>query len=107
MHDALMKMLKALVAAVKKGHVKKGSHNPGLAAGAVLSHELLRHLVVAGMNCPGFNERQKVQLLGISSFGATDIHFSNYYPFWPFLALGRRIDVPEDVLRVSSSGSNS
>ena len=64
---------------------------------SVLNMELFESLVTAGLNAPGFTEQQRVK---ISEHGNFKIPFTDLSQAWPFQALGRKSDVPEDVVAV-------
>ena len=66
-----------------------------------LDKELLFQLLLAGLNAPGFSERQRWELLEAAEYRGDDIRLSPLSQWWPWEALGRRAGVPEDVIEVS------
>lgn len=52
-----------------------------------LEYKLLLDLIFAGMNCPGFSERQKANFLEISRGAGSGLTLSRFASQWPFQTL--------------------
>lgn len=61
---------------------------------------LLNELLVAGLNAPGFSERQRWQLVQAAEFAGRDVKLSPLLKWWPWEVLGRKQDSDEDVVEV-------
>ena len=64
---------------------------------------LLEELLLAGLNAPGFSERQRWELVTLADWAGDKIQMSPLCRIWPFEVLGRRAGVAEDVVEVSLS----
>ena len=84
----MKKQLQTLVSAVR------------ISASERLTTELLTALLHAGLNAPGFGEKQKWELYLIGQQGAAGIRISPLSASWPFQALGRKQNWEEDVVMV-------
>jgi hypothetical protein len=61
-----------------------------------LDQNLLRDFIFAGMNCPGFGERQKHELVTAAGLWGGGIEISPLGCFWPFDLIGRNDGVKDD-----------
>lgn len=86
-------------------HLKHAEHGSGSGI-AGLTESLLTDLLYAGLNAPGFSERQRSELLLVSEWAAVGVRVSPLAKWWPFEALGRRKGVDEDVVEVSTDPVN-
>ncbi|KAI9670802.1 MAG: hypothetical protein M1829_004691 [Trizodia sp. TS-e1964] len=87
--DAMKKMITILFENLKRSH-----------APIYLNVGLMNGLVLAGLMCPGFNERQKLELTRVAQYQGEPFGITKLAYHWPFEVLGRRADVPEDVLKL-------
>ena len=67
-------------------------HNPDL------NDDLLEELLYTCLNCPGFSERQRFELTRCSGVIGLAVRISPLAKDWPFNVLGRRPDIPEDLM---------
>ena len=65
---------------------------------ADLNEALLSELLYAGLNCPGFSERQRWELTRACGVVGGAARVSPLAKDWPFMVLGRKPNVPEDVM---------
>ena len=72
-------------------HVDSG-RNPDL------NEALLSELLFAGLNCPGFSEKQRWELTRCCGPVGLSVRISPLAMYWPFKVLGRKANVPEDVM---------
>jgi hypothetical protein len=73
------------------------THLSGRQSHPAYSQKLYTALLYAGLNTPGFTECQRVILASIQNKGPTPV-LSPFAGSWPFTALGRRAEAPEDWL---------
>lgn len=66
-----------------------------------LSTDLLWELMIAGLNAPGFSERQRWELIQAAEYQGPHIGLSPLAEWWPWEVLGRKAYVPEDLVEVS------
>ena len=66
-----------------------------------LTSELLTDLLYAGLNAPGFSEKQKWDLCQAADWGAKSVAISPLAKGWPWLVLARKPDWDDDVVMVS------
>ena len=66
----------------------------------VLNEQLLHDLLSAGLNAPGFSERQRWELYEMCDYARHHFIVSPLLQYWPFEVLGRKPRVEEDVLNV-------
>lgn len=74
--------------------LRRGVH-PNLALNLVLE------LMTAGLNASGFSERQRWELIQAADYTGPEIRLSPLAEWWPWEALGRKPNVPEDLVEVS------
>ena len=67
-------------------------HNPDL------NDDLLEELLYTCLNCPGFSERQRWEFTRCCGVIGLAVRISPLAKDWPFNVLGRKPDVPEDVM---------
>ena len=79
-----------LLAALRRGGVSK------------LNMELVVELMTAGLNAPGFSERQRWELMQAAEYHGPEIRLSPLAEWWPWEALGRKANMPEDLVEVGS-----
>jgi len=72
-----------------------------------LDDNLLRDFMFAGMNCPGFGERQKYQLLAASGRIGAGILINPLACSWPFDVVGINPGLPEINLQVRKLSNRS
>ncbi|MCJ1390316.1 hypothetical protein MMC18_003174 [Xylographa bjoerkii] len=84
--NATLKMLRALMATV----------SPTSSFG--LTSELLMDLLYAGLNAPGFSEKQKWELCQVADWAAKAVAISPLTRGWPWLVLARKPDWDDDVI---------
>lgn len=65
-----------------------------------LSTNLLWELMIAGLNAPGFSERQRWELIQAAEYQGPNVGLSPLAEWWPWEALGRKAYVPEDLVDV-------
>lgn len=66
-----------------------------------LTSRLLEELLVVGLDCPGFAENQRAELVDASTFFVGVPRFvSSFAKAWPFEILRRRTDVSEELVKV-------
>lgn len=63
--------------------------------------DLVVEVMTAGLNAPGFSERQRWELMQAAEYQGTEIRLSPLAEWWPWEALGRKANVPEDLIEVS------
>ena len=87
-------------------------HNYGLGYGSdwsghngwpVLTEVLLHDLLMAALNAPGFSEKQRWELFEISGYARSHFRVSPLLQYWPFEVLGRKPNMEEDVVEVTSN----
>lgn len=61
-----------------------------------LDHKLLMDFIFAGMNCPGFGERMKFQIVSTAGVWGTGINLSPLACFWPFDVVSRKVEFVDD-----------
>jgi hypothetical protein len=61
-----------------------------------LDQNLLRDFIFAGMNCPGFGERQKHELVTAAGLWGGGIEISPLGCFWPFDLVSRKDGMKDD-----------
>jgi hypothetical protein len=66
-----------------------------------LDENLLRDFIFAGMNCPGFGERQKHELLWAAGFWGAAIDNPPLRCFWPFELIGWKDGTDSETIKVS------
>ena len=66
-----------------------------------LDQNLLRDFIFAGMNCPGFGERQKHELATAAGFWGGGIAISSLNCFWPFDLVGRKDGTEDETVKVN------
>lgn len=80
---------------ILKRHIKHGKSMPNL------DSDLLKSLVRVGVNCAGFTDIQKYELIKTAEFGAEGIRLERIIPgLEGFEAIGRRPGVDVGVLEV-------
>ncbi|MCJ1288080.1 hypothetical protein MMC26_007433 [Xylographa opegraphella] len=84
--NATLKMLRSLMASV----------SPTSPFG--LTSELLTDLLYAGLNAPGFSEKQKWDLCQVADWAAKAVAISPLTRGWPWLVLARKPDWDDDVI---------
>ena len=67
-----------------------------------LDQKLLRDFIFAGINCAGFGERQKHELVTAAGWwgSAIDVPPLNY--FWPFDLISRKHGIDNETVKVSA-----
>lgn len=65
-----------------------------------LDENLLRDFIFAGMNCPGFGERQKHELLWAAGYWGAAIDNPPLRYFWPFDLLGWQDGIDAETVKV-------
>lgn len=65
-----------------------------------LTPQLLEDLLYAGLNCKGFSERQKFELVRDAEM-QDQVRISPLGKWWPFEVLQRGVGISEDVVEVS------
>ena len=68
----------------------------------VLTEALLHDLLMAALNAPGFSEKQRWELFEISGYARSRFRVSPLLQYWPFEVLGRKPNMEEDVVEVTS-----
>ena len=68
----------------------------------LLTEALLHDLLMAALNAPGFSEKQRWELFEVSGYARSRFRVSPLLQFWPFEVLGRKPNVEEDVVEVTS-----
>ncbi|KAL8815488.1 MAG: hypothetical protein Q9191_008462, partial [Dirinaria sp. TL-2023a] len=63
-----------------------------------LTPSLLEDLLLAGLNAPGFSERQRWELVSAAEGAGEKVRISPLARWWPFEVLGRRQGKKEDVV---------
>lgn len=76
------------------------SINPGSRSAEALTEDLLKDLLSAGLNAAGFSENQRWQLYEACEYAKHHFIVSPILQHWPFRALGRKVKIEEDVLKV-------
>ena len=66
-----------------------------------LDQNLMRDFIFAGMNCPGFGERQKYELKNRGGVWGLAIDMSPLNYFWPFDLIGRKVGMDDETVKVS------
>ena len=66
-----------------------------------LDQNLLRDFIFAGMNCPGFAERQKHMIATGAGYWGGGVPISPLACFWPFDLVGRKDGFDDQVVKVS------
>ena len=66
-----------------------------------LTSELVTDLLYAGLNAPGFSEKQKWDLCQVADWAAKAVAISPLTRGWPWLVLARKPDWEDDVIMVS------
>ncbi|MCJ1386533.1 hypothetical protein MMC17_009659 [Xylographa soralifera] len=84
--NAILKMLRTLMATV----------SPTSSFG--LTSDLLTDLLYAGLNAPGFSEKQKWDLCQVADWAAKTVAISPLTKGWPWLVLARKPDWDDDVI---------
>ena len=67
-----------------------------------LDQNLLRDFIFAGMNCPGFGERQKHELVTAAGLWGGGIEISPLGCFWPFDLISRKDGMKDETVKVST-----
>ena len=70
-----------------------------------LDQNLLRDFIFAGMNCPGFGERQKHELITTAGYWGSAIMTSPLNCFWPFDLISRQPGMDDETVKVSRRNS--
>jgi hypothetical protein len=65
-----------------------------------LDQNLLRDFIFAGMNCPGFGERQKHELVTAAGFWGGGVNISHLSCFWPFDLISRKEGIDDETVKV-------
>jgi hypothetical protein len=65
-----------------------------------LDQNLLRDFIFAGMNCPGFGERQKHELVTAAGYWGGGVQISPLACFWPFDLVGRKDGIDGETAKV-------
>ena len=65
-----------------------------------LDQKLLMEFVFAGLNCAGFGERQKFQIVISAGPCGRGINISSLARVWPFDLMSRKVGVCDDVVLV-------
>lgn len=73
--------------------VRYGSHPK-------LNIDLLSELLSAGLNAPGFSERQRWELCQAAELNGPDFGVSPLSEWWPWEALGRKANIADDFIEV-------
>ena len=66
-----------------------------------LDQNLLRDFIFAGLNCPGFGERQKHALVHAAGWWGSTIDMPPVNYFWPFDLIGRKHGMDNETVKVS------
>lgn len=72
----------------------------------MLTENLLHDLLSAGLNAPGFSEKQRWELYEMCDYARHHFNVSPLLQHWPFEVLGRKMRVEEDVLEVCTPHLN-
>ena len=67
----------------------------------LLTEQLLKDLLMAGLNAPGFSEKQRWELFELTDCAKFQFRVSPLLQHWPFEALGRKPHMEDDVIEVS------
>lgn len=67
----------------------------------LLTEQLLKDLLLAGLNAPGFSEKQRWELFDMSDYAKRQFRVSPLLQHWPFEVLGRKPHMEDDVVDVS------
>ena len=85
-YDTLVHLLRILL-----NNVDQGAH-------PLLNQGLVQELLYAGLNAPGFSEKQRWDLTRDGGVQGRSVKISPLAKHWPFNVLGRKTNVPEDVM---------
>lgn len=85
---AVHELIKILVSSLKRG----GS--------PTINQSLLTELMFAGLNAPGFSERQRWVLAEAAEYREDEVKLSPLMKWWPWETLGRKTDAEEEVFEV-------
>ena len=66
-----------------------------------LDQKLLMEFIFAGMNCAGFGERQKFELVTAAKYWGGGVKISPLACFWPFDVIGRRYGLDDNMVKAS------
>jgi hypothetical protein len=68
-----------------------------------LDHKLLMDFISAGVNCPGFGERQRFAIVVTAGQWGGGVRMGMLSCFWPFEVVGKRLggEITDDVVWVS------
>ena len=88
--NATLRQVEALVNRLGNGQKDDGIDN-----------NLLEELIYAGLNATGFSEQQRAELIYAGREVGRKMKVSVFGRWWPFEALNRKDNVPDDVVDVS------
>jgi hypothetical protein len=80
-----------------------GGGQPSHGGMPLLTEQLLKDLLMAGLNAPGFSEKQRWELFEMTDYAKRQFRVSPLLQHWPFEALGRKPHMEDDVIEVSQS----
>ena len=66
----------------------------------MLTQQLLKDLLMAALNAPGFSEKQRWELFQGSEYGRVNFRLSPLLKYWPWEVLSRKVHAEEDVVEV-------
>lgn len=81
----------------------KHGHSASFGGTPLLTEQLLKDLLMAGLNAPGFSEKQHWELYQMSEYARQHFRMSPLLQHWPWEVLSRKPHVEEDVVEVSTS----
>lgn len=85
---AVQDLIKILMINLKRG----GAPN--------ITQNLLTELIFAGLNAPGFSEKQRWLLVEAAEYAGDEVKLSPLMKWWPWETLGRKPGSEEDVVEV-------
>lgn len=74
----------------------------GVVSSALLTEDLMKDLLMAGLNAAGFSEKQRWELYETSDYVRHRFAMSPLMQWWPFEVLCRKPRIEEDVVQVSN-----
>ena len=67
----------------------------------LLTEQLLKDLLMAGLNASGFSEKQRWSLFQMSEYARHHFRMSPLLQYWPWEVLCRKTHMEEDIVEVS------
>ncbi len=82
------------------GSPSKHGHSTSFGGTPLLTEQLLKDLLMAGLNAPGLSEKQRWELFQMSDYARHHFRVSPLLQYWPWEGLSRKAHVDEDVVEV-------